>query len=81
MWCTHCKRDNHDDKDCWSTRVSPTVPINVRAPTEVHVSGEQFLMMKSIMRGQPQLMATPTGLVSMFPGLGSKKPLVQKKVK
>jgi hypothetical protein len=53
----------------------------IQKPTEVHVSGEQFLMMKSIMRGNPQLMATPTGLVSMFPGLGSKKPLVQKKVK
>jgi hypothetical protein len=28
-WCSRCRKDNHSDSECWSTRVVPAPQLHV----------------------------------------------------
>lgn len=31
-WCCHCRKDDHDDKECWSTRAVTPHPASSILP-------------------------------------------------
>lgn len=53
MWCTHCRKSNHDDQDCWSTRQVP--PPGVDSPRSPQLTPPYLLKpLTDALPSQPQ---------------------------